>query len=258
VKIIYHIHGGGFKSFYKKYNKQNIIKKTINKVDILISLSDNWRYFFSSIMDEKKIYVINNMIDKPDFTKHYPQNRGTIHFLFLGKIVERKGIFDLLKVIKENKKYLNNKFLLHVGGDGEADKLIKFVTENGLQDLVKFEGWVSGEKKKKLLAICDVYVLPSYIEGLPVSILEAMSYGMPVISTMVGGIPEVVLNNENGFLIEPGNKQQILECISYFLTHPQKVENMGRKSSALATNFYPENIIPKLIAIYKSLLIGTR
>jgi glycosyltransferase involved in cell wall biosynthesis len=254
IKIIYHIHGGCFKLFYKKYNKQNVIKRTINKVDVLIVLSDNWKQFFSSVIDEKKIYIVNNIINKPDFVKNYSPNHSIIQFLFLGRIEKNKGIFDLLEVIKDNKNFLNNKFLLYVGGDGETNKLIEFVEKNNLQNLVKFEGWVSGEKKKELLSVCDVYILPSYNEGLPIAILEAMSYGMPIISTTVGGIPEVVSNNENGFLITPGDKQQMYEYIAYFIEHPQEIERMGRKSFAIAANFYPENVIPKLNSIYEQLL----
>jgi glycosyltransferase involved in cell wall biosynthesis len=253
VKSVYHIHSGEFKLFYVKYNKRNIIKRVIDKADVLIVLSDSWNRFFSSIISEKKICILNNMIEKPDFVKHYLPNRLITQFLFLGKIGEYKGIFDLLEVIKENKEYLVDKFVLYVGGDGKTAKLNKFIEKNALQDLVKFEGWVSGEKKKELLASCDVYILPSYNEGLPISILEAMSYGMPIISTNVGGIPEIV-TNENGFLIEAGNKQQMLECISYFFTHLQDMEKMGRKSSEISANFYPENVIPKLNSIYEELL----
>jgi glycosyltransferase involved in cell wall biosynthesis len=248
------MNGSEFKLFYAKYNKKNIIRGSINKVDALVVVSNSWKQFFLSVTDEKRICVVNNMMDKPDFIKHYPQNRETIQFLFLGRIGERKGIFDLLDVIKDNKEYLNDKFLLYVGGDGETNKLIEFVEKNKLQNLVKFEGWVSGEKNKELLSTCDVYILPSYNEGLPLAILEAMGYGMPIISTIAGGIPEAVVHKENGFLIKPGDKQQIHECISYFLTHPQEIEEMGRKSSAIAANFYPENIIPKLNSIYEKLL----
>jgi glycosyltransferase involved in cell wall biosynthesis len=254
IKIIYHIHGGGFKLFYAKCNKNNIIKKNIDKTNILIALSSNWKNFFSSVIDEKKIYIVNNLIDKPDFIKNYPQNRLVIQFLFLGKIGRNKGIFDLLEVIRDNKNYLNNKILLHVGGDGETDKLIEFVERNDLQNLVKFEGWVSGEKKKDLLSTCDVYILPSYNEGLPISILEAMSCGMAIISTNVGGIPEIISNQENGFLVEPGNKEKILDAIIFFIEHPQELERMGRQSTSIATHFYPENVIPQLNSIYKQLL----
>jgi glycosyltransferase involved in cell wall biosynthesis len=254
VKIIYHIHGGAFRLFYKKYNKRNIVKKIIDKADMLIVLSYSWKHFFSSVTSEKKICVLNNMIDRPNFAKIYQHPTPLVRFLFLGRIGDHKGIFDLLEVIKDKKEELCNNFLLYVGGDGEINKLIEFVEKNAIWDLVKFEGWVFGEKKKALLSECDVYILPSYNEGLPISILEAMSYGLPIISTSVGGIPEVVFDKENGFLIVPGDKQQIGECLSYFLTHPQEVENMGRKSSALVINFYPENIIPKLNSIYEKLL----
>jgi glycosyltransferase involved in cell wall biosynthesis len=254
VKTVYHMNGAEFKIFYRKYNKCGIVKKTLDKVDVLIVVSNSWKQFFSSIMDEKKIFVVNNIVEKPDFKKNYLQNHLPIKFLFLGRIGDRKGIFDLLEVVKDNKTYLNDRFILYAGGDGETGRLIEYIEKNELQNLVKFEGWVSGEKKKELLSTCDVYILPSYNEGLPLSVLEAMSYGMPIISTNAGGIPEVVSNKENGFLIEPGDKQRIQESIRYFVDFPQEVAVMGAESTRKIVEFYPENVIPALNDIYEQLL----
>jgi glycosyltransferase involved in cell wall biosynthesis len=254
IKIVYHIHGAKFNLFYTKYNKCNIVKNTINKADVLVVLSNSWQEFFKSVTDIKKIFVLNNIVEKPDFERSYPHNYLSIKFLFLGRIGDRKGIFDLLEIIKEYKEYLTGKFSLYIGGDGETDKLIEFIEKNDLHDFVEFEGWVSGEKKKELLAACDIYILPSYNEGLPISILEAMSYEMPVISTTVGGIPEVVSNNENGFLITPGDRQKLFECIRFFIENPHELERMGKKSAEIAARFYPEQVIPKLENIYQQLL----
>jgi glycosyltransferase involved in cell wall biosynthesis len=254
IKTVYHIHGAEFELFYKKYNKLEIIRNTINKADVLVVLSNSWQKFFESVTATKKIFVLNNIIEKPDFERSYSHNYLPITFLFLGRIGDRKGIFDLLEVIKKYKKDLTGKILLHIGGDGDTDKLIEFIATNKLHDFVVFEGWVSGEKKKELLKMCDIYILPSYNEGLPVSILEAISYGMPIISTLVGGIPEVITDKENGFLIRPGDKQKIFECISYFIEYPKEIERMGKKSTEIATVFYPEQVVHKLENIYKNLL----
>jgi glycosyltransferase involved in cell wall biosynthesis len=254
IKTIYHIHGAEFELFYKKFNMRNIIKKTINNADVLIVLSESWKQFFATITDENKIFILNNIVNKPDYNRNYPQNYPITKFLFLGRIGDRKGIFDLLEVIKDNKEGLKDKFVLYVGGDGETDRLIEYVKKQDIQNLVRFEGWVSGEKKKELLAVCDVYILPSYNEGLPISVLEAMSYGMPIISTTVGGIPEIISNKKNGFLITPGDKQALLESIRQFIQFPQTVEKMGIENRKRIVNFYPENVIPKLNTIYKSLL----
>jgi glycosyltransferase involved in cell wall biosynthesis len=254
VKTIYHIHGSEFHLFYEKYNKGDIIKNTINKADLLITLSNSWKNYFSLITDERKIFILNNMINNVNLNKNYSKNRSILKLLFLGRIGNRKGIFDLLEAIRDRQDYLHDKIILYVGGDGETERLLELIERYEIQRFVQFEGWISGERKKALLANCDIYILPSYNEGLPLSILEAMSYGMPIISTTVGGIPEVVANNESGFLIEPGDKQKMFECIVYFIEHPEEIERMGRKSLENAKRFYPENVIPQLNSIYEQLL----
>jgi glycosyltransferase involved in cell wall biosynthesis len=248
------MHSGKFHLFYKKCNKGGVIKRRIDKVDVLITLSNGWKNYFSLITDKSKIFVLNNMINNANFNKTYSENHSALKFLFLGKICENKGIFDLLEVIKDNENYLNDKFTLYVGGNGESKKLVKLIEKYEIQHLVKFEGWVSGEQRRELLITCDVHILPSYNESFGMSNLEAMSYGMPIISTTIGGIPEVVSNNENGFLIEPGDKNKMFEYIAYFIEHPEEIERMGRKSKEISENFYPENVIPQLNSIYEQLL----
>lgn len=108
--------------------------------------------------------------------------------MFMGEISMRKGGFDLLQAISDNKEYFKDKLLLRMGGN-EVDGDIKtFIRNHQLEDFVSYEGWISGEKKTECLNWEDVYILPSYNEGLPIAILEAMSYKHPVISTPVGGI----------------------------------------------------------------------
>lgn len=255
LKVVYHMHGGGFEEFYKKSNSRRTIEKTLNEVDIFITLTQEGYNFFSSIIDPSKVIIVNNSIKKN--TNYIPIYRNTnkkIEALFLGLISERKGIFDLIEVINKHRDFLANKFVLYVGGNGEVERLKKYIKENKLEDLIKYEGWVSGDKKAKLLELSDIYILPSYNESFGMSNLEAMTYGMPIISTKIGGIPEVVIDNLNGFLIEPGDHTALFEKIHFFINNPNMIEIMGKESLIVATKFYPENIIPKLDHIYKNLL----
>lgn len=252
-KIVYHIHGAEFKLFYKKYNYFNIVERIIRKVDILIVLSKNWKVFFSDIVDPDKIVILNNMIPKPDL-EYKLEKKNVIEFLFLGEIGERKGLFDMIDVIVSHKQDFLDKFILYIGGNGNISKLTDLIEKEDLHQIVKFVGWVSGDKKKELLTSCDVYILPSYNEGLPISILEAMSYGMPIVSTNVGGIPEIVKDQENGFLINPGDKQDLFKRIKFIIDNPQVIDKMGQASKQIVKNYYPENVIPKLEDIYKILL----
>ncbi len=171
----------------------------------------------------------------------------------MGEIGQRKGIFDLLKVISSCKEYLKCKLLLKIGGNKNEDQLIKVIEENRLQELVDFEGWVSGDKKIDLLNWCDVYILPSYNEGLPISILEAMSYGHPIISTNVGGIPEVLASDVNGVLINPGNENQIHDALFKYINNPEFVNREGEESKKRASSYLPDFVLSHLREIYSNL-----
>lgn len=254
VKVVCHIHGGLFDEFYETQNRANILKYILRSVDALIVLSKSWESFFSKIVEKNKITVLNNIIHHSAQKDKLSCNNHILHLLFLGTITETKGIFDLINVLEFHKQELDGKILLHIGGNGDTEKLCKLLDNKKLNSLVKFEGWVDDEKKRTLLLLSDVYILPSYIEGLPISILESMSYGMPIISTKVGGIPEIIQDGVNGFLITPGDKDAILRTITYFIENREAIPIMGQKNEVIVQNYYPEAVIPKLTTIYKKLL----
>ena len=160
----------------------------------------------------------------------------------------------MIDIIQKNKSELAGKAIFRVGGNGETEKLQQRIKEYGLDNIVKFEGWVSGEKKQGLLRNTDVYILPSYNEGLPISILEAMSYSKPILSTTVGGIPEIV-DAGNGILIEAGNKEQLWQSIQSFIHFTdEELTAMGTNSLKKAKPHFPESVFKKLNILYEQLV----
>jgi glycosyltransferase involved in cell wall biosynthesis len=251
-KIIYHIHGAEFNLFY--YKNKNKVKKAVNKCDVLVVLSEWWKAFFEHEVGCKNVVIINNIIACP--TKRIIKKSAEIcYLLFLGKIERRKGIWDMLDAIKINKTHFEERIKLFVCGNGETEKLENFIHDNVLDNLVEYKGWVANDEKIYLLSVADIYILPSYNEGLPISILEAMAYSLPIISTPVGGIPEIVTNNINGFLIEPGNGEQIKETIVKLLYDKNLRRKMGRISYQRAVDYFPAAVEEKLRNIYTDLLM---
>lgn len=247
-KLVLHIHGGGFKDYY--YEDPEYVTKCLRKCDVIIVLSNEWKQFLESIGFES--VVVENIITHP--VKRTVPADGLVHILFLGLIRQLKGIYDLVEVIAEHKDEFRGKMILHVGGNGETETLVKMIKDLGVEDIVKFEGWVAHDKKVELMNLCKVYALPSYVEGLPLSILEAMSYNMAIISTRVGGIPSVVEDKKNGFLFEPGDKDAIYSSVKKLVFDENLLSTMGRDNSQLVGDYYPENVASKLSEIYKSLL----
>ena len=253
-KVVIHMHAADFREFYRDSKKQDWIVESLNICDRLIALSPSWRDFYISIgIPKEKVIILNNIITPPN----KPNNRKfeyPVRMHFFGHLAKRKGIWDLLDVLKEHHEELRGKYHLRFGGNEFEDEIKSTIAENHLEDIATFEGWAYGDLKENILKWSDILILPSYNEGLPIAILEAMSYGMPIISTPVGGIPVVVKNHQNGILVTPGNKEEIWESLKYFIENPKKIHEYGQKSLELVKDFTPEYVMGQLKEIYLGLL----
>lgn len=253
-KVVYHIHGAEFHDFFFKSTKkrQRKISNLINNVDCVICLSLQWKQFFLTNFEPIKIEILPNIVEEPTHLG-LPISKTTFDFLFLGHISERKGIWLLLSVVEQLKFELKGKFVFYIGGNGEVEKLKMKIKEKKLEGIIEFIGWVSDEKKIQYLNKADAFILPSYNEGLPISILEAMTYGLPIVSTKVGGIPEVLKDGINGFLIEPGNECQLSLIIKKVINDPVSFVSLGQNNSTLIQPYLPHNVKNSLIKIYSEI-----
>lgn len=251
-KVILHEHAADFREFYADAKDKKEVVDTLNYCDKLIVLSQSWKKYFAGIgVDEGKISVLNNIVPPP-VIKCLQRRDDKLHLLFLGEISKRKGGYDLLNAIVQNKDYFKGKLFLRMGGNVVDGDIKKFIIDNALEDIVSYEGWIAGEHKVECLNWADVYILPSYNEGLPIAILEAMSYSHPVISTPVGGIPEVVHSGVNGLLVEPGNTTQIAQAILHYITQPDTIKKERKEAYRIVKPFFPERVMSDLKEIYKS------
>ncbi|WP_308759959.1 glycosyltransferase [uncultured Bacteroides sp.] len=259
-KVILHMHAADFVEFYEASTNKEWIENGIKACDKLIVLSPQWKSFFVNIgIKEMNIIILNNIVTPPSeevLEKKRKQNvnmKPQLRFLFLGWLGKRKGIWDLLDVIIAHHKELKGKFMLRFGGNEFEDKIKKLIVNNHLEDVAQFEGWVSGQKKTELLEWANCFILPSYNEGLPISILEAMSYGMPVVSTPVGGITEIVKNGRNGVIVEPGKKEHIWNALKHYLDNPKYIIVEGKESLEIVKPYTPDYVLNHLKKIYEEL-----
>ena len=252
-KVVLHIHGAELKNFADIHHKR--VRRTLAKCDTIIVLSQSWKDWFEQEFKHPNIIVIKNVIDVPvKKQKTLIDTNHRFSLLFLGILGQRKGIYDLLEVINKYKCEFEGKLLLIIGGNGEVESVIDYIRKNSLENIVHYKGWVSGTEKIKLFNSVDSLILPSYNEGLPISIIEAMSYGLPIISTPVGGIPEIVSNGENGLLVKPGNQEELYQAIRLLMDDARLLENMGRVSKQKAKGHLPENVGKELCLMYEQLL----
>lgn len=251
-KVIIHLHGAEFKIFYNEEADKKLksdIRKILNLADKFIVLSNEWKEFIDTIVDPKKVVIVHNAV-----ALNHKSNLKNQSIIFLGKLGKRKGVYDLIDampyVIKDHPDVM-----LLLAGDGEIEKCRKKATENGTIANIKFLGWIDSETKNKLLSESSVFVLPSYNEGLPMSMLEAMSFGLPVVVSDAGGIPAVIHDGENGLLVHAGDVNKLSVVLTEVLEDVELRFKLGQSAFDTINNFFSiDKQIKKLLNIYKTIL----
>jgi len=174
--------------------------------------------------------------------------------LFVGGNMQRKGLATLIYASKlVVAKYPRIKFCI-VGQDAKLDIFRKMVYKLGVEKHFEFLGWVSNEKLKSLYCQARVFVMPSLMEAFGVAFLEAMACGTPVVATRVGGIPEFIEHGNNGWLVEPGNSEELANALLYILGDVKLAAHLGKQGRITAQRFGIEQMIECTCQVYKSLL----
>lgn len=251
IKDIIHLHGSTFKDWYlasrKKVKKQ--VTSLISNCSAFLVLGEKWRAFIESISNRAKVIVLPNSVSNQ---KEKVSFSPEMKYLYLGVLIKRKGLDDLIDSLIElkNTQQIYNKTFIIAGTGNQEQLLRKRVVANNLSNYVVFTGWVDGERKKDLLKHSQVLILPSYNEGLPVAILEAMSFGMPIISTNVGDIESAVENNVNGFIFNPGDKQKMIEAIVRISEKATFIKFSKKSKELFCSNFSEDVFFENLGKLY--------
>lgn len=213
-RVILHIHGGKYMEFYESASKKKkiAIKKILKNADLVIALSEEWKRNFDNTFNLCNCVVLENGVNDKTLSSAITepaQNKNK--FLALGRLGKNKGTYDLIFAMEKIVNH-NPNVCLYLAGDGEVEQVRRLVEEKKLSDNIKILGWINFEKKIEILKQVSTVVLPSYNEGLPMSILEGMAAGKAIISTKVGAIPEVV-KIDNGVLIKPGDIESLVAAM---------------------------------------------
>lgn len=225
AKIIAHLHGGGFRDFYNK--SPNVIKRIVEKTyinfDKVIVLSESLINMFEGIYPKEKISVRYNCVDdeflfdKNDINSKNMKSTG-INVTYLSNMIESKGynyLFEVATRLRNEYPSIHFFFAGNFSNEKMKKSFVKAIDEDCVKDTVHYLGIVSGERKKKLLAETDIFVLPTRYppEGQPISIIEAMGAGAVIITTDQGGIPDIVKTGINGFIIKNNYVNEIISKI---------------------------------------------
>lgn len=247
ITTITFFHGWGV-SFADK-NKNHNLLNLFMKSDGMILLTKQAKEFWLNKGFEKKIFEITTLIDDSlatNITKHMIIDRQEhdeiIKVLYLARVEIEKGIYEAIQAFSTiREKHKNIKFI--IAGNGlELEKAKKFVSDNKLKD-IEFLGFVSGNAKINAFNYSHIYLFPSYSEGMPISILEAMLFGLPIISTPVGGIVGFFEHKKNGYYIEIKNTNSIINALDSLIQNREERKRIGLYNNTYAIEKFLASIV---------------
>jgi len=232
TQIIYHHHNKGVYNYQHKF-LDNIFYKMVFRNAYSV-VGSKWLYFdIEKYIDKDHIYYCANGIPVPNYPiAERKTTQGAVQILFLSNLIESKGVYTLLKACH----YLNKKGVgfkcAYAGSEGDisACELQDQIDGFGLKDKVVYAGKKYGEDKHKAFQEADIFAFPTHYpnECFPLVILEAMQYSLPVISTPEGGVPDMVENDKNGFLIQQKDSKELAEKLELLINNSSLRHEMGQ------------------------------
>lgn len=254
-----HMHGGNYVDFYNKEcgsHGRILVRWMLNRAANVIVLSASWQDQIQRIAPDARTLVIHNFVPLPPkaaLAAATHSNPPAV-LLFLGRLTREKGAFDLVQAAAQ----LSFDFRLILGGGDAPAHLVSLVNSLGIKDKILFPGWISGNDKERVLSAATIFVLPSHFEGVPVAILEAMAWGVPIVATRVGGIPEVV-GAEEGILVPAGDIDELAVALNELLANPTTRAAMGKAARLrVATNYSRDAVIPLIDQLWSSYGVGCK
>ena len=250
-KSIVHFHSYSVETtIHSKYDF--IYKYIFTKTDIVIVLSQVWKdEVYKKFFIDEKVKVLYNPCDQPDFTNKFDKEKA---ILYAGILNFRKGYKDLLDAFS---KIASNypDWKLYLAGNGEIEKAKIKVESLNLHNQVTILGWIDGKEKSKYFQKASIFCLPSYAEGFPMAVLDAWSYGLPVITTTVGGLIDILYHKSNSLVNKPGDIEALSQNLSLMMSDDNLRLKIANESVNLAKSIFSvDNINTKLSLIYRGLL----
>ena len=255
VPVVLHVHGGRFDTFLDGLPSHvlRIARFIALRAARVVVLSSEWEQKLATRLPGSRLAVIENGVAEPPLVEA-SKIKGEIIVLFLGNLSQLKGVWDLVACAKAMPPGVR---LALVGGEedpGIAEALREHLAREGLEDRVKLVGPAVGEAKIRWLRSADIFVLPSYAEGVPISMLEAAAVGLSLIVTPVGGIPSVLSDGEHAIFVQPGDRDALANAIIRLVDAPALRTKLGAAARKHVLERYGiETTARKYLDLYREL-----
>lgn len=250
-KLIIHLHSSGEEYSIGKY--PDLYSYSFRHADKIILLSESWRDIAKKAFPDcaNKFEILYNPCHHEVRSSELSEREPYI--LFAGTLTHRKGYDDLITAFSKIADR-HPEWELVLAGNGEIERARELAAKYHLEGRISLPGWINGADKDRAFRKASAYCLPSYSEGFPMGVLDAWAYHLPVITTPVGGIPEVGIDEENMLLFKPGDVDALAERLNRLISDKELYSKLTQASADFADGqFNIAKIMERLSSIYESI-----
>lgn len=254
VPYVVHLHAGQFDQFWARAG--TYLRRSINRLFVdsaaIIVLGD---YGARVILDRlpslrDKITILPNASTSPGQPNRGRSESGQLRITFVGFLLPEKGVPQLVDAL--GKLACRTNWTATIAGSGEIQQTRDQARRLGIADRVELPGWLDPSETAALLQRTDILTLPSFVESLPMSIIEAFSYGVAVVATPVGAVPEVIAHERNGLLVPVGNAEALANALNQLLEDGALRRRLGDAARRdHAERYEINNYIERLVSIWR-------
>ncbi len=254
ARVLLHVHPTYFMDFYEGSGalRQRAIRATLRRCQALMVLTEEMAASLRALAPGCRMYVLPNPVDLDEFRAQPAVQREAATVLFLGWFVPGKGAYDLLEALARlhgRRPGLRAVF----GGYKLEDQLRERVRALGLAGSVEVAGWCGRAEVVRLLQTCTLFALPTYSEGIPMVVLEAMACGTPIVTCPVGGIPAVARDGRNALFVRPGDVEGLTVALERLLDDAALREAMSQANREDVRRYDVRTMGATLLGIYREL-----
>lgn len=256
VEYVVHIHGGGFAAFAKSGRpmRSRAVRGFLRDAGAVLVLNRATAEVLGQVCGSCSPIIVRNPVE----TREDASIAGSREqVLFLGRLVRLKGIYDLLAAI-DHLQHIGCEWRWFLVGECvEAQVIDHLVGALPRPELVEITGEVTPDHVKRYLNESGIFCLPSYVEGQPVSLLEAMASGLACVATPVGGVPDLIVDRQTGRLVEPEDPVGLATVLEELIRSPLERRRLGDAARKMVESEYAvEHVVNALLSIYDELLQG--
>ncbi|RKU35777.1 glycosyltransferase family 4 protein [Candidatus Poribacteria bacterium] len=233
-----------------------VIRSIWNNASAVVACSDGLRELAQETAPDVKMSVIPDGLDlsrfKPSPREPDPES---VRILTIGRLIPRKGFQFLIRALPQIVENAAHDFEIEIVGDGPYQKeLLKLAADLDVTEHIRFAGAVPYSELPGKYRDADIFILPSLAEGMPLVVLEAMGTGLPIVASRVQGIEELVAEDVNGALFDPGDADGLARCLVKLINAGKRRVEMGKASVERVKPYDWKNIADAYLALYADIL----